>query len=299
LKHDALPVYDASLKSLDFQNRKMPVFYESSKGHLWANHATWDAYSFAVFAANGSATRHFSVQEQISRSLHASWDGADEYVNSVLRGPTPFEDVSPYIFKKQAAHLSDDLIAKARHYSLQLRVSLEMAWYAMVIVMTLKCLEKSSSGFLYQCGNRSAENADIFGYVTAEVGLCVQVDEKAALCNRVEDVVKQLKAVGSQRENVFPEVAAVHPSYPKFLECSLLVNYVGQSMDTTDRSVITKALGRDDDMIWGPMNWMEIGNESNHEIVFYGRKDVVDFCAEVLLPAMVYHASEGAGGGGR
>ena len=36
----------------------------------------------------------------------------------------------------------------------------------------------------------------------------------------------------------------------------------------------------------GQQNWMEIGNETNEAIVFFGRADYVEFCVRELLPTL-------------
>ena len=174
-----------------------------------------------------------------------------------------------------------------KHCSTHKSVTLETAWHAVMMVLALQSRRKGSASFWIQVANRQAENMDVFGYVTSEVGLVIEVDVEESFEQRLSQCLHALTSIDADYRNVFPEIASGHPLFEAFLRCSLGVNLVGNAMDTTDRSVIRRALGRDDDMIWGPMNWMEIGNESNQQIAFYGRPDIVEFCCDTLLPALL------------
>ena len=164
----------------------------------------------------------------------------------------------------------------------------DITWYAIVMAKFLQCTHKAKSSFWIQHGNRDPENTDVFGYVTAEVGFLVDTDPDATFKERLQHCFKLMTDLSEEHRNVFPEISNAHPAFESFLKCSVGINMVGSAMDVTDRTVIHKALGGggDNAMVWGPMNWIEIGNESNHEIVFYGRTDIVDFGYNVLLPAL-------------
>ena len=153
----------------------------------------------------------------------------------------------------------------------------------------------SDGSFWIQDGNRDAHTRDVFGYVTTEVGMVISLDADASFAERLSACMKILTSLSTEWRNVFPEIACMHPLCESFFGSSIGINLVGQAIDTTDRNVIGKALGRNDfEMMWGRMNWIEIGNDKNGEIWFYGRADMVEFCESMLLPTLCEQVVEPA-----
>lgn len=291
----ALPTQDASCKTLDFADRAMPIFYETSGGRLWLNHAVWDAFSTAILMVGGVATRHFSVYAKRVSSMLQEWEEGESSVNTlvdrVLRGPQLFGEASPYIFTKRRCHLPPILVQFAKECQQRHSEPLESVWPAIVMVTALDCMRRSSAGVWLQLANRDAENRDIFGYITTEVGFNIVVNAEASFEARLTQCLEIFSSVTPRCRALFPEIAAGHPAFEDFLKCSLGINLVGSAMDDTDRSFIRRALGSDNEMIWGAMNWIEIGNEHNEQIAFYGRPDIVEFCSDELLPALLRHTT--------
>ena len=318
-----LQSFDRRADVLDFSDPSMPVFYESSKGNLWLNHSVWDGVSISLAIA-GKSMRHLSAQEDLVTRLRATWATGDQVVNEILSGPKLFERLPSFRFCTTQVYLPQTVIEMVKQYSTRTHVKLELSWYAFVMVAALQGAQQASGTFWTQHSNRDADNMDVFGYVTTEVGYLIKVDPEASLEDRMSQAVHTLTATTQEHRNVFPEVAMCHALYDAFMETSLGMNLLGNGgPDWTDRSDVfdalkasaaqqaqsaanadAGALGKvggdvavqaegnaaddaDEDgvAICGNQNWIEIG--LNNAISFKGRADVVDFCVAVLMPTMV------------
>ena len=88
----------------------------------------------------------------------------------------------------------------------------------------------------------------------------------------------------------------LHPRYDSYTRRTIGINYVGSmGVDVTDRSPLFASHGRsgsengephlrsEEYLFFGALNWMEIAAEA---ISIRGRRDVVDFCCDLLVPAL-------------
>ena len=285
---DALPVYDAHSEQLVFTDRATPFFYEASRGVVLLNHTIWDAFSVVVLLPGAAASRHFSENEERVSRLHAAWEDGYEQVDAVLRGPKLFDTVTPYVFCERTVKLPLDAIHMVKRFCARSSVPLETAWHAFIMALSLQCAEKSAAVFWLQASNRDAENSDVFGYVTTEVGLLAQVTPNASFERRLSECLEALAAISLEQRNVFPEIAIAHPMYETFNELSLGINLLGNAPDNTDRSIVQETLGDafEGGAFFGTMNWVEIGDEINDNVMVHGRIDIVQFVTDTLLPAL-------------
>jgi len=235
------------------------------------------------------------------------------------------------------------VVLMVKRYSVHSRVSLETAWHSMIMMLALQCARKSAAAFWIQASNRDSENSHVFGYVTTEVGVVAEVDADAPFEQRWAQCLQALAAITTEHRNVFPEIAATHPTYGTFLEASLGINLLGNAPDRTDRSVVRRALeasrtaaasqqtaglsgqrtlawqhawhactknisaqmqhchegngSGSADAFFGCMNWIEIGDEVNDVVRIRGRDDVVQFCVDMLMPALSQLANGAAENG--
>ena len=269
---DSLPIKDKSREPLDFTDRKLPMFYESSVGTLWLNHSIWDAVSLntVVFdvGSNKSTCLHFSVHEDRVQRLCDTWEAGEEVVDALLRGPRPFDEMSSFELAKNAASLPASVFRMVKRYCARVGTSPEMAWYAVIFVLTLQCRGKSVGVFWIQASNRDTVNQNVVGYVTTEVGVLIEVDLDTPLEDRLSKCLRDVGELTTEHLNVFPEIAMPHPMYGTFMECSLGVNLLGASgPDDTDRSVIEESLSKSgkseeaSNLLLERMNWIEVGSE--------------------------------------
>ena len=269
---DSLPIKDKSREPLDFTDRKLPMFYESSVGTLWLNHSIWDAVSlmtvFFDVGSNKSTCLHFSVHEDRVQRLCDTWEAGEEVVDALLRGPRPFDEMSSFELAKNAASLPASVFRMVKRYCARVGTSPEMAWYAVIFVLTLQCRGKSAGVFWIQASNRDTVNQNVVGYVTTEVGVLIEVDLDTPLEDRLSKCLRDVGELTTEHLNVFPEIAMPHPMYGTFMECSLGVNLLGASgPDDTDRSVIEESLSKSgkseeaSNLLLERMNWIEVGSE--------------------------------------
>ena len=160
-----VPVYDMTSTRLLFTDRSQPVFYESSRGNMWLNHCTWDAFSF-MNVLRGALSRHLSANEVRISQLHLGWEGGAQIVREVLGGQRLFDPIDPFVFVSQTVLLPANVIGMVKTYSARVNVTMGVAWSAFIMVLALQCAQRASATFWYQGGNRDAQNADVLGYVT-------------------------------------------------------------------------------------------------------------------------------------
>ena len=259
----------------------------------------WDAFSLLNTVMIGRPSRHLSANEERVSQLHAIWEEGDAVVDAVLTAPSVFAPTTNFKFVQQTCFLPGSVIKMVKALAGKHAISLENAWYATLMTMSLQCLKKGSGVFWIQSGNRDADNSAVCGYVTSEVGFFIDVDEEASLDTRLAQCLETLKAGNGDTNyrNVFREIAMAHPAYDDHLATSLMLILLGsEGPDETDRSLLfesivaeQKAAGKPEgvsEAFYGNMNWIELGNEANNAIKFQGRDDVVDFCADVLLPTL-------------
>ena len=259
--------------------------------HLGWTFGTTTPETWALPPLKSKGPRHYSAYEAYVANLQVNWKEGNKVCDQILRTPGPFEpDAGPWKFAKAIGHMPGGVFAKAKELSKANHTTLETIWHAIVITKLMEGRQKASASFWVQAGNRNAETNDIFGFVTAEAGFVVTVEPTAPFEQRLAACVKAITSMSNEQVNVFPEISAVHPSFENFLKCTTGVNLVGNAMDVTDRSVVQRCLGDADtrhvDQTFGEMNWIEVGNETNNEIRFFGRADIVEFESKVLLPAL-------------
>eukprot|EP00966_Prymnesium_polylepis_P244270 5649225-Prymnesium_polylepis.1 len=270
----------------------MPALYETSGGNLWLNHTVWDGVSMATFSFVERPGKHFSVHEDRVLQLKSNWTGGPRAVDRVLKGPKIFPQIEPFKYVEKVADFSLEVADAVKVLSTRTRVPLETAWHAFSMVMMLQCTEKASGVFWIQDSNRDAVNADVFGYVTTEVGCLIQVDAAASFEIRFNQCVQILVSLSTEHRNTFPEFAYTNPAYETFMETSMGINLTGSGgVDWTDRRLVFESLLRnnvksaaDAELFYGKMNWMEIGLDGR--IAFKGRVDIVEFGLTQLVPAM-------------
>ena len=290
-----LPQFDSRSERLVFTDRGTPAFYDVASELLWLNHTVWDGVSL-VLAAAGRPTQHLSVYDEHVSHMHADWEEGGALVDQVLRGPALFDASPTFCFERRRDRLPADVFQKIARYAHRTTIPLEIAWYAVLMVLALECTCMSSAALWIQDPNRHTTNADVFGYVTSEVGYIAKADMDAPFEQRVQRCVKMMMDASAEYRCVFPEILATHTCTGEFFERSLGLNYIGHGdgMDSTDRRVIAASLaaevdGMDEDgelAFFGKMNWMEVGDESNPLVQLSGRADAVDFMANKLLPAL-------------
>ena len=210
---DQLPVCNSKTDNIDFMDRTMPVLYESSGGNLWANHTVWDARSFLNAAPLDAHCRHLSAHEESVAGFKASWVHADRIIDRVLGGPRMFAAMAVFDFCNRTLEYPDSIVRFVKSLSQRAHVALETAWYAFVMVLALQCADKAASIFWVQDPNRNEDNADIFGYVTNEVGVLVEVDAAASFDSRLVQCLHTLVSLTIEYRNVFPEYAMVHQAH--------------------------------------------------------------------------------------
>ena len=281
----------------------MPVFYESCDGNLWLSHSIWDGVSLTLALA-GMHTRHFSAQEERIMQLKEEWKSGDQVVNAILHGPKLFESATPFTYVERQVHLPDSIIEMVKLYSTRARVALETVWYGFMCVVSLQAKQKAAGVFWIQDSNRDPENSDVFGYITTEVGVLIEVDPMAPFEERLSQGLRTLTGLSTQHRSVFPELALPHPMNDTFMENSLGMNLLGNSgPDWTDRTLLfdTLNIGKEEVIervnadaatpFLGNQSWIEIG--LNNAVAVKGRADIVAFCVEALLPTLRTISLEG------
>jgi hypothetical protein len=191
----------------------MPVLYDSAEGNLWANHTVWDARSFLNATRSNVHCRHLSAHEEIVADLKASWSHGDRIVDRVLGGPRIFASTAAASFCKRTVKYPDGIASFVEGLSQRAHVALETAWYAFVMVLALQCADKAASVFWVQDPNRNEENADIFGWVTNELGVLAEVDAGASCEVRLLQCLRTLLALTKEYRSAFPEYAMVHTAH--------------------------------------------------------------------------------------
>ncbi|KAL1524553.1 hypothetical protein AB1Y20_019445 [Prymnesium parvum] len=285
---DSLPIYDKTRDKMCWTDQSVTVFFDTSKGELWCNHTVWDAVGLLkVMAAVAKGRRvsqsHWSVHEARVARLLANWEEGDEVVGKVVRAPSLFDDVPGVPFARRIETLPDSVIKWVTAFASRHGASIDNAWYSVIAACALGCLGKSSAPFWFQMPNRDKENANVMGYVTGEVGFICAATLGMSLEHRARQCLQEITSKNMTYKLVFHEIAMCHPQYNKYMATSIGLNLLGSSgPDETDRSYLPEGANA-----FSEMNWVEIGNEDNNLIQFQGREDIVEFCANVLMPALI------------
>jgi len=285
---DSLPIFDKTRDKMCWTDQSFTVFFETSKGELWCNHTVWDAVGLLkVMAAVAQGRRvkqsHWSVHEARVARLHAEWEEGDQVVEKVVRAPSLFDDASGVPFARRIETLPDSVIKWVTAFASRHGASIDNAWYSVIVACALGCLGKSSAPFWFQMPNRDKENANVMGYVTGEVGFICAATLGMSLEHRARQCLQEITSKDMTYKLVFHEIAMAHPQYSRYMATSIGLNLLGSSgPDETDRSYLPEGANA-----FSEMNWIEIGNEDNHLIQFQGREDIVEFCANVLMPALI------------
>jgi len=317
--NDELVVRDKSRGDiLDFVDRQTPAFFEASSGTLWLHHMLWDAFSITnVFKAFAQGlpviVRHLSLHMQRTAQLTAEFkllhDGVAA-IDKVMHAPGLIAAAPDSAITQKMAKLPVEVIAMVMRFARIMRTSLSAAWFAHLAVVSLRCAAKPRAAFWIQDANRDSTNADILGYVSKEIGLIIDVEPSASTEEALAAVVARLETVMTiEYRHAFLEIASAHPAFLRYMKSTVGVNLLGSAAPDTlsDESAIintllghngietyeeaSAAFGRCDHFF----NWVAIGDESNPVIAFYGRKEIVDFCHDTLLPALCALA-DGEGG---